>query len=596
MLADPATWVNSTLGNVVDGLVREFGKVPSLAHEKVFHRGSQWLYARDFNPRAAGSIRGIFKGFRRWYEVMGSGTTAESIASGKAPPQELFTGTKTGALLANLPFRALSASDALATTMFGESEMNGFAFARAMKMARDRKMTGRTAEDFATQKAAVWVASPPEWLLQHTQRVTQQLSMQSPLGKTMVKVESALRDYPALSSFVLAFMRTGVNVLKQAGKKTPLGFAYAGRLDKAAGSFESARDMAKRRGIRVGDVNAMEASPEGAGSFQDSLHREAALTRAEAYAGTSAIAAVPLLIMAGLGDITGDAPQDQAERERLAKERPFNSVRVGPIWMEQRMFGSLEPMLRAVGNTKQAYDVIKRRKVEGVDESLVRANEALWSTIKGLGAEGPLRNLDSFMALFDGNAEAAPARAGRFFKDVLIVPTLGEKVQKYSDPYQRRVEGFFDPVIAAFQPSKLAPRLDPYGDPIRKRNPLGVQVGSRPDDMLNEAAKAGVAVTSPNEKTIKVGNEERPLDLHDRRVLNRALGLASKAALQRLVGNRDQWGSMSLEGRHASLTRFRDKLHTAIHSIAISEASRGVPLDIVALTRPLAGLLDGASP
>jgi len=590
MLADPATWYIAGFGNVVDGMVREFGKSTGSAADAIFHRGNRWMYAREFNPRQAGTIRGMFKGFRRAYEVMTEGTTAESIAAGKAPPEEFFAERPIAGVAANLPFRALSASDVFATTMFGEAEMNGFAFARAMKHSRDRGMTGSTAEQWAMKQAAEWVSTPPEWLLLHTDRMTKQLGLQSPLGATGKMLQGFLHRLPRpVQTFVLPFIATGINAVKQGGKKLPVvGQAVAHRYGKAAESFESARELAKKRGIRVSDVSRMEA--ESPGSFQDSLSREAAVTRGEAQMGTAIMASLPLLVMAGLGDITGDPPKDVAERERLQKERPFNAIRVGSLWLDQRMFGSLEPILRAIGNGKQTFDIVKRRKVEGVDETWQRASEALVQVLQGLPKSGPLRSLNGLLNLQDVGVDSFYTKAGSMFRDVMVVPTLAEKVQKYTDPYERRIENFLDPTIGAFQPSRLSPRLDPLGDPVPRR-PLPFQVGSRPDDYLNEAAKAGVALTSPNEKTMKIGAREVPLNLRDRRVLNRALGLANRAAAKTLIGNRERWASMRPEGRHAALLSLRDELRGAVHDVALGQVHKGEPLQMERLVRPLSRLL-----
>lgn len=592
MLSDPKTWVQASFGNIVDGMIREFGKLPGSAADAVFHRGNRWVYSREFSPRQAGTIRGALKGFRRAWEVLGSGTTAESIAAGKAPPTEFFAETPVVGTLANLPFRALSAGDALATTMFGEAEMNGFAFARAMKHARDRGLTGRTGEEWAMKQAADWVSAPPEWLLVHTDRMVRQLSMQSPLGPTGKMLQGFLHRLPTpIQSFILPFIATGINVAKQATKKLPVvGQMIAGRYAKGATSPEAARELAKSRGIPVADVARMDTSG-GAGTFQESLQREAAVTRGEAHTGTAVVAALPLLLMAGLGDISGDAPRDQAERERLQRERPFNAVRVGGVWVDHRAFGSLEPILRTIGNAKQTYDIVKRRKVEGVDERWERASEAFITSLQGWTQAGPLRSLNSLLGLMDAEPGRAIPTAGRIARDALIVPAMMEKVQGYADPYARKVENFFDPIVGAFQPSRLAPRLDPMGDPVPRR-PLPFQVGSRPNDWLNEAAKAGVSIAAPDEKTIKIGEREVQLGLRDRRMLNRALGLVNRAAMKTLIGDRERWASIPPAGRHAALTQLRDELRAAVHGVAIGAVHRGEPLQMERLTRPLHRLLE----
>lgn len=593
MLADPATAIHAGFSNVVTGFLRQAGRLPGTIADKLFNRGNRWMYGREINPRSAGLVRGMTKGFRRWYSIMTQGQTADALASGKVPPTEMFADRPVAGFIANLPFRAIGGVDAMTNTMFTEGEMNGFAFARAMKQAHDQGLTGIAAEDHATRQAAEWTASPPEWLLLHGDRLGRQISLQSPLGVTAAKVQSALRDYPIAGSFVMPFLRTSVNMLKETAKATPAGLLYARRLMRAAETPEAAKLLAKQRGIRSADVAAMNASG-GPGTFQESLMREAAVTRGTSLATTGIIAATPLLIMAGMGDVTGDPPADPAERARLANERPFNAVRIGNVWIDQRSIGHLEPILRAIGNAKQAFDVIKRTKgTPGAttDETHERIVDAALDTIKGLGDAGPLKSLNGFLSLFDQNETQMAATAGKLFKDALILPAAAEKVTKYTDPWRRHVETFTDPLTNAFTPSKLAPVLDPKGQPV-PRNPWPVVKGwgSAPDEQLNEAAKAGVAITAPNEKTLSMPHGDKiALELPERRVFNRALGLANAAALKDALQDRAAWASYPQDYRREYLTKVRDNYRSRVTQTAQRAKRDGQPLVLRDLIQSFGG-------
>lgn len=589
MLMDPTTWINAGLGNATGVLAREAGKVPGAIIDRIFNRGNRYLYAREASPRAAGTITGIRKGWRRAYAILKEGTDAASIAAGAAPPEELFVGKGVPLeVAANLPFRALSAVDAMTVSMASTAELHGFAYVRAMKKARDKSLTGKAAEEFAQKQAAEWISAPPEWLLTHVDRMSKQISLQGPLGHFWGNVERAFRRYPAVTSFLFPFLRTKVNVVKEAAKKTPLGLAQAVRLNRAARSREAALALAKRRGIRVGDVSAMEQSG-GEGTFQDSLRREAAVVAGEASAGTAAVVvALPLLLAAGFGEITGDPPKDKAESQRLGRERPFNAVRVGNVWVSQRAFGSLEPILRTLGNAKQSFDIIHRkREEEGVDVRWQRMSEAFMDSLTGLLRAGPLGDLDNLSRVWDaGDPDTMLARLGEYFKGATILGEVADKYQRYADPYVRKVEGFGDPLRRAFTPGELSPRLDPLGDPIRKRPyPVVKQVGSRPDDLLNEAAKAGVAISAPNEDTLRVpaddgSTREVQLDTLDRRVLNRALGLANRYALKKVVGDREEWLLMEPEEKRRELTYWRDTLRGDLRRAAADALAEGRRLSI----------------
>jgi hypothetical protein len=581
MLMDPATWINAGFGNAIDASLRELGKLPGAVADKMFRRGSRMLYAREINPRTVGLLTGVRKGWERALHVLREGVDPASIEAGKAPPEELFAGRGPALeLLGNLPFRALSAADAFSTSMAATTELHGFAFARAMKRAVDQGFTGTKAEEVARELAAQWVQSPPEWLLTHVDRMSRQISLQAPLGRMMGQIDRGLKEHPVVASFIAPFLRTSVNVVKQAGKKTPLGLAQSVRLSRAARTPEAARALARRRGISLADVDVMEAGDPGA--FQDSLRREAAVVAGEGALGTAAIVAMPLLLMAGFGDITGDPPKDHAEAARLGRERPFNAVRVGDVWVAQRSFGSLEPILRSVGNAKQAFEIVKRKKAEGTDEYWSRAADAFTADLTGLLRSGPLGALDNLQRIQDaGTSEQMMVRLGEYFKGFTIVGEVADKVQRYRDPYNRRVEGFFDPMRRAFNPGSLAPRLDPLGDPVPKRPlPIVKQVGSRPDDLLNEAAKAGVAISAPDESRLKLEDREVLLSLDDRRVLNRALGLANRYALQKVVGDRAEWAAMDPEERKRELTYWRDSLRGDVRRAATDALEGGRRLSL----------------
>lgn len=590
MLMDPTTWLNAAFGNGVSSIVREGGKGFGVAIDATFRRGSRTMYARRVNPRALGLVTGLRKGFRRAMEIMRTGADPMSIAAGSVPPEEVFVGRGLPIeLAANFPFRALSAADALSTSMVLNSEMTGFAYARAQKAARDRGLSGKGAEAFAATQASDWVSTPPEWLLAHANRLSRQVSLQSPLGRTGSYIDKALKEHPVVASFVLPFFRTRVNLVKQAAKATPLGFAQAARLRRGARSMEAANELAARRGIsaadraRLGDV------------LPDSLRREATVVEGEAAFGSAMIVAAPLLLMAGFGDITGDPPADDPERDRLARERPHNAVRIGDLWVSHRSFGSLEPFLRTVGNAKQSFDTIRRKKTEGVDETWERSKQAFAQSLVGLFRAGPLSDLDNLVKIQDmaERPEGAAAVLGEYLKGATIVGEVADKYQRYADPYVRKTEELLDPLRRAFDPESLAPRLDPLGEPVRKRPmPIIKQVGDRPSYELTEAAKAGVAIAAPNERTLTyIDADGRPQDMRlslpDRRALNKGLGMANRLALQKVVGDRASWATMDEDERRRELSFWRDTLRNDVRATAREAIESGRPINIRDLVQVL---------
>jgi hypothetical protein len=238
--------------------------------------------------------------------------------------------------------------------------------------------------------------------------------------------------------YVVPFIGTPTNLLKWAGRRTPLGIF--------ARSY--------RRAIREG------------GAAAD-------LARARIVTGTG--------IMAGAyelwrnGNITGAGPEDWNEQQLLRRQgwQPY-SIRVGDQWVSYRRF---DPFAILLGQTTDFLEIMDQADFE---------DQSLWDNVfeVGGGLVGGASSAVQDKTWFRGITEfvelaSDPRRYGpRYLQNIGLgfIPNVSAQVGRQMDPLLRETDTIMERILERIpsQRTRLALRRDLWGRPIESRNVLRV--------------------------------------------------------------------------------------------------------------------------
>lgn len=256
-------------------------------------------------------------------------------------------------------------------------------------------------------------------------------TFQKELGKKGRAAQSFFTEHPGSQLFV-PFFRTPTNILKEALKRTPLGF------------FDVAKNW-KKLELESGQAAQMSEL-------------------AKPVLGTSVMGLFAML--ASTGEITGGGPLSFEEREALQATgwQPY-SVRIGDQWISYQRFEPIASILGMAADMMEAYregDMdsyasIAQKVSDSVAENLT--NKTFLSGLSTLtGAiSDPKRELGTFAKQMAGSA--VPNSIG-------FVP-FGH-LARAIDPVYREAEPFSKEVVLAkipFVSTKLDPAYGPTGEP-----------------------------------------------------------------------------------------------------------------------------------
>ena len=557
MLLRPHLAIKTTGLNALSGALYAGGRLVAAAQGKLFRRGNQYAQLSSLNPRAFGAHAGVMEGWHKATQVMKKGLDPDDLLAGKFPHEMTLANvvesvgfakkaremgeTPAADFLLNLHSRALSASDKIFRGIIERMESYSILYAHARQDAITKGLTGTRANDAITSSIATNMHEKPTWLLEHSARVARRYTLQSPAGSQVKKMQDFLDANPAtrtFGTFVAPFLRVATNAMKLSGQFTPgVGHRMASRLRQAGTSPEAAVKYGRQTGMGAAEARRAQKS----GSFD----AEAAQRAGEATLGIAL--AMPMIAAVGMGLVTGSPPRnDPAEADRLGRERPWNSVKVGDVWLSYNGF-ALAPQLVALADAKMVYDQAAKKSRGQAVENLELLVPALVTGMAGFLKQGPFEDLTGFTDLWNDPTTSSWQRTlGQYVKP--IVPGIGimEEYNRYADPVSRTTAGVLDPIKAAIPgvSEHLPARVRATGEAVMKGS--GIPFRPRldnPDPNRNEAASLGVNITPPRQKTVKLAGQEQPyrLEIKEQRAIQLAKGTAQKLALAHSVAS-PSWG------------------------------------------------------
>lgn len=486
--------INSYISGIQTPLVNAysvFAKAPLLIAERALIAAMPGTKAKlgEVIPMAAGMLQGAAEslqlakaGFLKGFPL-DQDPTADIVRKAIGGQEGASAAEKIAGEVVRVPTRAAAGIDEFSKGMFRRMQMNALAYRISRSIPENRLAdTGKTRDEIYRELSQINLGqvSPennPLWreriketgaagveIIADIEDFAKAAVFQQKLGSLGNKLLAARKEYPLLT-LVLPFIKTPINIFKDAASYTPAGV------------------LPGMRGFT-------------------GLKKEEAWARA--VLGTS-IASIVYHNVVG-GNITGAYPSDEGRREAMmAAGIPEFSMKIGDRWYS---YARIEPLASVLGvfadGTELLFDAFNNddpKKMESLGKDMAGA------IVKNLASKTFLEGLsNALMAIVD-----YPRYGEAFLNSYanLLVPGAIAQVARAQDPVQRDVDNFMDGIANRIPGlrQELPIRFDVLGQP--KANPayeFGVfGIASKKDEIspLQEAVKQyGISIGKPS-RTLK---------------------------------------------------------------------------------------------
>lgn len=508
LLAGPTTHAVNITSNALFSALSLPEKALASGIGKVL-RSQDRITSGEVGARIVGMVQGAKDGLRLFAEALRTGETASGISAVERQ-RKAISGIK--GEVVRIPSRLLTAEDELFKAINGRSELAAQAYAKAFEEAGTD-----TAKRATLYKQ--YLENPTKEMRAAADKHAQAMTFQTELGKYGKAAQKFTRTvWPA--QFVVPFLRTPINIIKQALGRTPLA--------PLATSFW--RDI--RAGGRVRD---------------EALAR---VTLGSAIAGS-------IVALAEAGHVTGNGPSDPAQRAALlATGWQPQSFKIGDKYYQ---YGRLEPLAMQIG---LAADFGSQRQYMDKKDADNAATAITLSIAKNLASKTYLQGISDMMEVFSD-----PDRYGeRYLMRMAssFIPNVATQTASSIDPILRdtSADTFAGQLINTAKAkvpwisTNVPSRLDPWGDRITRTgfakpsedgagavaynllSPVRVSEVNKSSPAKTEAARIMYVAGKPDKKvTIEGKSYDIPVDLHRRFAY--ASGALAKQNLERIIKQPD---------------------------------------------------------
>lgn len=390
---------------------------------------------------------------------------------------------------------------------------------------RDARFIGRKGDDMLKHMDNI-ISNPPEHMLEALKEEELYRTFQRGYGKWGKKLAEA-RKLPG-GRWVVAFMRTPINVTKMGLEYTPLNLLRLG-----------GKGLAKKLGVtgKGAAATSKHLASKQAAELADSLAR--------GLIGTGGMTA--LALAASSGTLTGSGPEDRTERYALMKTgwRPY-SIKVGDNYYSYK---ALEPLAIPIGLVADAVEISENWG----DKELYEHVGKLANTFNELVLDQSfLFGLVNFIEMLDDPLRYFPKWLSHFTSGFTPMSGMLSQVQKEVDPSYKDVSPTQYPFtripgLGSTYPKKRDIWGDPIGDedvlpftPIRK-SPISK------DKVHHEMVNSGARVGRPS-RSFTIGNEKVKLSSGQYSEYVRLSGQEAYRILSQKV-NSPGWDEISKERR-----------------------------------------------
>lgn len=468
-------WINSILSspktqavNITSNLIRGLFEIPLKAGEAALGKlpgVKQRAIFSEIPHQVVGMMEGFHDGVRKATEVFKTGLTPDQISKldiGRLPTIEGRTGE-----IVRIPTKMLTAADEFFKTLTGTAEMRAIAYRNAKKEGhKGQKIIERMHE---------LIASPTKEMLDEVDLRKLQVTFQQPMGRFGDALVQFRNKAPG-ARFVIPFIKTPTNILKDAIKTSPAGFANVLR-KSLKGEFKNL--------------------PEGE------------QTREIAQAVIGSAMAIPIVNLAMQDKITGAPPKTQSERTKffdIEKKQPF-SIKVGDQWVS---YARIEPFATVFG---MVADFVETKNEDELDDKAAAISRIIGQNITNKTWLQGLNNV------IEGISDPK-GKGARSFNQIIAggVPFSGLQrfVAQGVDPTIRRPEGLLQTIQAQtpFASKGVTPLRDVFGEEIRRTpsqalTPFGV-TSAQQNELQKQLEESDISLGKPGRtiQKIKLTQEE----------------------------------------------------------------------------------------
>lgn len=479
ILSGPVTHVANIMGNGVFAALRL--PIDTLASGLGLIRGGpDRVTLMEPVARAIGDLQGTIDGLK---------VAASVMKTGEQPgKQEQFRKAISGIKgdVIRLPFRFLSAEDAVFSTMNQRGEL----YTLATRQAVNEGLNPLTRE--FRERVVELSQNPPAKMLAAAESAAERFTFNTPLGEFGQKVSETVRtgwfgSTVAPLQMIIPFIRTPMNVLTELGRMTPL-----------APLVKPWRDAIARGGAE----------------------RDKAL--AELSIGTGIAAAV--FMFAQDGNVSGAGNPDPGKRrvQQAAGWQPY-SVKVGDTWYNYQRLQPLGTLMGLAADVAEVWDHATEEEVDKIPKmvAVAFANAVTNQTF--------LQGITNIVNAMSDPKRFGPKLAQQYAGSV--VPALVAQPTAMLDPVVREVNSITEAVKARIPGLRggLLPKRDPFGEPQQTRERLGAvspvtETKETSDKVRSEAARLGVSAADAPKKVHlgrgsgKIGDVELTPDQRDKYV------------------------------------------------------------------------------
>lgn len=441
LLSAPQTHVANVIGNTITA----FTSVPEAAIAATIGKARTAFKGNAATERvrlgeATGRLMGIVQGARDGVIAGARAFRTEIVADASikleqkrrmAIPSAKFRlfgrEFELGGRQVRIPGRALMAMDEFFKSIARRQELNALAF-------RQADAAGLTGTARANRIAKI-LAEPTKEMREAADVFARTSTFQNPMGGFGNALMALSNSHP-LAKIVLPFVRTPINIIKFAGKRTPLGLL----------SKEIRANILGKNGV---------------------VARDQELSRLAM--GSMVLTATASLAAEGL--ITGSGPSDPREMAVLrASGWQPNSVKIGDTYYSYARFEPLALLLGVAADMYELSGSMTDLELEEVGMSLAG------SVAKNLTSKTWLRGPSELI-----NALTDPDRYGQRWLQKLagtVVPTGVAQIARLNDPILRDARSMLDQIRSRIPglSQSLLPRRDIFGEEIRLEGALGPDI------------------------------------------------------------------------------------------------------------------------
>jgi hypothetical protein len=471
-------------------------------------RGTPRTMRLDEMPtQAAGALAGLERGIRDFAFTMKEGVSPDALSRslhtgelGKLDiPRVEFAGG--GLNPFNLPGRFLDASDTFFRSVSKNMELYGLASTTA-------KNEGLTGQAFLDRVATLRSATTPEGIALRDQAhlFARRSVFQEQPGEAVQKIQELVRMFPPLT-FIIPFIKTPANILRQGIEFSPLGAAMP----------------AFRQGGRAG-------------------------VQAQARVAVGTAAAGVLAYLAATGRLSGRGPSNAAERNALyEKQWKPNSVKIGDTWVSYQLFQPVSVQAAIIANL---YEQLAESKADE-DTIATTVADTMSRSMNSFLDQSFLSGLFDFVEAIQSVDRSAARVAGRTVSGLVPLSSLQRQIAQGIDPVIRRPRTVEQNVLTSIPglSQSVPPRLTRFGEEVvrpggpvkRMIDPFNISP-EVDDPVATELSRLGINISVPSGRLTmpvqlqdRTGLEEFPLSDAQTTGFRQSQGRAVRQILERVM-------------------------------------------------------------